>query len=702
MRTFRGLLLILIVTCIASSQERVLLTPQGEVIPVGNSQSALELIKTSAAGAAQEPSPPPVCPGSVPIGVVPGSPTVNFGYNYGDVAAMIYTTPYAGVIESVYFMSYGSVAIPDSTASLSIMWANTTGLGATAWMGFWPDSNAISCDSIPISPFPAPYMSEATGPYIPGYVGYAPVAEERWGLGGYPVVWHTGTTITGVRMMDLGYEPTVTAGDSFGVCIRVPNCPNTGTNRNEMSGVSGSGQGRFFKFYHTQRLGTGDYGWYCRTDYDMYIWVVLRPTYNIPPIIEHVTRLHHTISQSARTVQAYGYDCNPGDPADTAIASMTLQYKIEGGPYIDVPMTVSNFVWSGDIPAGMPYDSTVYYKVLATDNHGLTSEYGFTWYRIVRLHRDGYTTTFPTYNFVDITSSGTQIQPNDFFPGGNYDDGTAGPFDLGGTFTYFNQALTTAWAGANGALGLSASATDTISVSDLGCYSCPWTIPQSGVPRNFISPFWNDLLIAPGGHGSIFHETIETRFIVEYYHVGNFNSASDTTTTFEVILDRADSSITFQYADVGTTGLDLSALVGFQSVHPDSGWVFLNRFGYPIETRPAANFAMKMKYTLIVSVPTEETRPTSFVLYPNYPNPFNPITVIRYSLPVGQNGILSYHVSLRIYNLLGQEVATLVNEVKQQGTYTVEWRAQGVSSGVYFYRLEVGKFSDMKKLILLK
>jgi len=699
MKTFRLVLSILFAASIGFSQERVLLTPQGEAISVGKSQSALQLIKKNISTDLQEPPPPPACPTSVPIGVVPGTPTVNFGFNYGDVAAMIYTSPYEGIIESVYFMSYGSVAVPDSTVSLSIMWANTTGLAATTWMGFWPNSNAISCDSIPISPFPTPYMSEATGPYMPGYVGYAPVAEERWGLGGYPVVWHTGTTITGVRMMDLGYEPPVTAGDSFGICIRVPNCPNTGTSRNEMSGVNGSGQGRFFKFYHNQRLGTGDYGWYSRADYDMFIWAVLRPTYNMPPIIESVSRLHHTTSQSARIIQAYGFDCNPGNPGDTGIASMTLRYRVGGGPNVDVPMTNAGDIWSGDIPASLPYDSTIYYKVLATDNHGLTSEYGWNWYRIVRLNRDGYVTSFPTFNFIDITPTGTQIQPADFFPGGNYDDGTAGPFDLGGTFTYFNQQANYAWVGANGALAVSASASDTINVNDNGFYSW-WTIPGSDLPRNFISPFWNDLLIAPGnggyGNGSIYYKDTTSRFVVEWHHVGNFNDPSDTLTTFEVVLDKADSSITFQYADVGTTGLELTALVGVQSVHPDSGWVFLNRFGYPIETRPAPNLAIRLKYNPIANVETDEWKPAPFTLYQNYPNPFNPSTVIRYTLPV------TSHATLRIYNILGQEVATLLNEVKQAGTYTVDWSAEGMSSGVYFYTLQAGSFVETRKLVLLR
>ena len=74
-----------------------------------------------------------------------------------------------------------------------------------------------------------------------------------------------------------------------------------------------------------------------------------------------------------------------------------------------------------------------------------------------------------------------------------------------------------------------------------------------------------------------------------------------------------------------------------------------------------------------------------FTLSQNYPNPVNPSTEIRYSIPVGTYG----HTSLRVFDVLGREVATLVNEVKEQGTHSVQWDASSLSSGVYLYRLEM-------------
>ena len=85
-----------------------------------------------------------------------------------------------------------------------------------------------------------------------------------------------------------------------------------------------------------------------------------------------------------------------------------------------------------------------------------------------------------------------------------------------------------------------------------------------------------------------------------------------------------------------------------------------------------------------------------FSLEQNYPNPFNPATTIKYQ--IAESGL----VTLKVYNLLGQEVATLVNEEKTVGFYRIRFDGSNLASGVYFYRLQAGKFSDVRKLLLLK
>ncbi len=97
----------------------------------------------------------------------------------------------------------------------------------------------------------------------------------------------------------------------------------------------------------------------------------------------------------------------------------------------------------------------------------------------------------------------------------------------------------------------------------------------------------------------------------------------------------------------------------------------------------------------------DQVIPLTYKLYQNYPNPFNPSTVIRFALPSrGQ-------VTLSLYNLAGQQVATLVQGIREAGTYMVTWdgrdeRSQGLASGVYLYRIETEEFVKTRKMVLMR
>lgn len=121
------------------------------------------------------------------------------------------------------------------------------------------------------------------------------------------------------------------------------------------------------------------------------------------------------------------------------------------------------------------------------------------------------------------------------------------------------------------------------------------------------------------------------------------------------------------------------------------------------EFQVVANYIMSKqsitpnKNSIVTDTKNEsEYLPSEFKLEQNYPNPFNPSTVITYHLPeVGR-------VRLKIYNLLGEEITTLVNQQQAAGTYKVDWNATGLTSGVYLYRLEAKNFVQTKKMILAK
>ena len=98
----------------------------------------------------------------------------------------------------------------------------------------------------------------------------------------------------------------------------------------------------------------------------------------------------------------------------------------------------------------------------------------------------------------------------------------------------------------------------------------------------------------------------------------------------------------------------------------------------------------------IVSVADKKSVLNSFVLEQNYPNPFNPSTSIQYAVSNRQ------FISLKVYDLLGNEVATLVNEEKPAGEYEIEFNAESLPSGIYFYQLNAGNYIDTKKMVFLK
>jgi hypothetical protein len=108
---------------------------------------------------------------------------------------------------------------------------------------------------------------------------------------------------------------------------------------------------------------------------------------------------------------------------------------------------------------------------------------------------------------------------------------------------------------------------------------------------------------------------------------------------------------------------------------------------------------------MLTGVKEKET-PTAFSLGQNYPNPFNPVTNIQFTIVSAQSGSASggnrQLTIVKVFDVLGREVATLVNEVKEPGRYTVEFDASSLSSGVYFYRLSAGQYVECRKMIVMK
>ena len=187
------------------------------------------------------------------------------------------------------------------------------------------------------------------------------------------------------------------------------------------------------------------------------------------------------------------------------------------------------------------------------------------------------------------------------------------------------------------------------------------------------------------------------------------------------------SSIAGTYVEFDNDFLILGADVSKLDVSTDGGSTWINKFTWTssrrntheTQTLPEAdgksnvkvritsiqpgwdwwwaidNFCIK-GYGYIGVTNNQNEIPKEFALTQNYPNPFNPTTVIGYMLPRSSN------VKLIVYDMLGREIKTLVNEFKQAGSYNVSFDASSLASGVYFYRINAGDFTDVKKMMLVK
>lgn len=169
------------------------------------------------------------------------------------------------------------------------------------------------------------------------------------------------------------------------------------------------------------------------------------------------------------------------------------------------------------------------------------------------------------------------------------------------------------------------------------------------------------------------------------------------------------NSYLFSFTIEGSGALNSNILVGLHPAGteiwleavPDDGWEFiswgsdLTNTANPILFNMDRDISLQVKFGLITSVDNQEII-NKFQLYPNYPNPFNPATKIKYT--IAQNDF----TNISLYNIAGEKVRTLVNEIKPAGAYEIEVNSDQLSNGIYFYTISSGIFSDTKKMVLLK
>ena len=161
--------------------------------------------------------------------------------------------------------------------------------------------------------------------------------------------------------------------------------------------------------------------------------------------------------------------------------------------------------------------------------------------------------------------------------------------------------------------------------------------------------------------------------IIDFYHANRFELAPSAYEWLGSTTTSANGSFSFLINDPSVTAVSLSATNPFGGM--TSGFITLE---------------------LVTGIDDENNIPTEFALEQNYPNPFNPSTTISFAIPTKN------FVSLKVFNSLGEEVAELVREIKSEGNYSFSFNASSLTSGVYFYTLQAGEYTDTKKMTLIK
>jgi hypothetical protein len=199
-----------------------------------------------------------------------------------------------------------------------------------------------------------------------------------------------------------------------------------------------------------------------------------------------------------------------------------------------------------------------------------------------------------------------------------------------------------------------------------------------------------------------FHTSDTLKYTLSYINYGN-NTARNVVVMFPT---------TSYFKPIGTQSWTKDSLGANDTIHIPVNLVFQGKqqtvdeqtYYSPSVTWTSNGTTYLRKYNVLVDfqniitnvVQTENMVPNKFELHQNYPNPFNPTTTIRFSLKTKS------FVSLKVYDILGRQVTTLVNEEMSAGNFSRIWNAANISSGIYFYRLQAGSFMDTKKLVLLK
>lgn len=397
---------------------------------------------------------------------------------------------------------------------------------------------------------------------------------------------------------------------------------------------------------------------------------------------------------------------------DGQITSAFLKYQIDDGATQEVSMTKQNdTLYTATIPGVATEESIVNYYIEATDDSNQVStnpaniENNRYFYPV--LDRDltiqdiqysPYGSGFSAFNGYSVTVSGVVTADTSDFGTRVYIQNGNDPWSgirVFGTNAYQLKK------GDN--VTVTGEVFENFSVTQIGTLTngAAVTVNSSGnaVPEPVVLSTGDIATVAGGTPDAEQYESM----LIKYENLTVSAQSADGGSNFGEIYVTDGSGDTRVELEDGNHPYNNGSTADLQDDDPNffveagntfesiSGIMYFSFGNYKLNPRQESDFV-----GFATSVEENGTIPTVFNLDQNYPNPFNPTTIISYSLPEAAS------VSLKVFDVLGREVQTLVNDVKNAGTYTVEFNANNLPSGVYIYRIETPNYSSVKKMLLIK
>ena len=350
---------------------------------------------------------------------------------------------------------------------------------------------------------------------------------------------------------------------------------------------------------------------------------------------------------------------------------------------------------------------TIYQKdhTISIDPQASTDPVFPTWYGYWAYDNTDYNyTQMPSFDWVELD------------PGYNGSDGTEYKLDdddhvnvqLPFEFQYFGRIYDEMTISSNGWVSFELCGID---------YFYNYTIPMALGPKAILAPFWDDLEVINNDSIRVYtkHDEVNGRFIIEWSRALNgFDEFTEETFAIHLYdqiampTESGDGVIEFHYFEIADIDADKNyATVGIEDHTKNEGiqYVFNNSYApgaAELANERAIRFTTEAPTNYAAPLGTEDKNlPTGFQLLPPYPNPFNPVTTIRYQLPTASN------IRMTVYDILGREVNVLVHEYKNSGIHTLQWNGtnrfgQPIASGAYFVIMEALNFNQIQKVILIK